>query len=161
MTYRIEPLDLKADRKPFESQSETLNQYFRQQVSQDIKRRVASCFVALSQYDEIAGFYTLAACSVLLDELPEANQKKLPRYPSVPTVLLGRLAVDKKHTGKGLGSVLLADALLRCGRAEIAAYALLVDAKDDAAVAFYRHFGFIPLSQQTHKLFYPLNLFRI
>ena len=80
-----------------------------------MRRRVAACFVALSEDEHIAGFYTLAATGVLLSGLPESTQKQLPRYPTVPAVLLGRLAVDQAFAGQGLGSALLADALHRQG----------------------------------------------
>ena len=59
----------------------------------------------------IAGYYTLASASILLSDLPETLAKKLPRYPSVPAVRMGRLAVSDSFKGKGLGAALLADAL--------------------------------------------------
>ncbi|MNT74146.1 Mycothiol acetyltransferase [compost metagenome] len=102
----------------------------------------------------------MASASVLLDKLPASIAKKLPRDPTVPAVRLGRLAVDKTHRGKGLGGALLADALERAIRAEIAAYALLVDAKDDAAAAFYKHHGFIALPESPLTQFLPLATYR-
>jgi ribosomal protein S18 acetylase RimI-like enzyme len=92
----------------------------------------------------------------LLDQLPSAIQKKLPRYAAVPAVRMGRLAVDKSHRQKGLGSTLLADALTRACRSEITAFALIVDAKDHEAIQFYRHHGFMSLSHQGQSLFLPL-----
>uniref|UniRef100_UPI00046547F0 GNAT family N-acetyltransferase n=1 Tax=Robbsia andropogonis TaxID=28092 RepID=UPI00046547F0 len=86
--------------------------------------------------------------------------KKLPRYPTVSAVRMGRLAVDKSFTGQGLGGALLADALDRAARSEIAAFALMVDAKDDTATAFYRHHGFIPLPDSPCTLFLPLATVR-
>ena len=108
---------------------------------------------------EIAGFYTLAAAGVLLGDLPEVLAKRLPRYPSVPVARIGRLAVDQPYRGRKLGSALLWDAGLRALRSEIAAFALIVDAKDDSAAAFYRHHGFIPLSGQPMHLVLPLASF--
>jgi len=135
-----------------------LDRYFRQQVTQDIRRRVTACFVAVvTASDQIAGYYTLASASVSLPDLPADLAKKLPRYPSIPAVRMGRLAVAERFKGLGLGSGLLADALARALRAEIAAYALIVDAKDDAAVAFYERHGFIPLASQERTLFLPLS----
>jgi hypothetical protein len=116
---------------------------------------VTACFVAVTPEPRIAGFYTLASASLLLADLPVATAKKLPRYPSVPAVRMGRLAVDLAFRGQGLGSALLADALDRAARAEIAAYALVVEAKDDSAAAFYRHHGFIALPDAPMKLFLP------
>jgi hypothetical protein len=89
------PLDVGHDRVLFNSSSEPLDRYFREQVTQDVRRRVAACFVALSEERRIAGFYTLASASLLLADLPVSLGKKLPRYPTVPAVRLGRLAVDQ------------------------------------------------------------------
>lgn len=133
--FRAAPLDTTHDRSVFKSGAGPLDRYFHQQVSQDIRRRVTACFVALdvAQSPRIAGFCTLASSSVLLADLPPETGKKLPRYPSVPAVRMGRLAVDENFKGQGLGSALLVDALARAG---IAALALVVDAKDDAAARF-------------------------
>ncbi|MFZ6643150.1 GNAT family N-acetyltransferase [Undibacterium sp. TC4M20W] len=156
----IVQLDQTHDRKQFNCQSEALNRYFKQQLMQDVKRRVTACFVATDGEGKIAGYYTLASSSVVLTSLPAGVQKKLPRYPSVPVVRLGRLAVDSSFAGKGLGGVLLADALERSVNAQIAAYALVVDAKDDTAAGFYEHFGFIPLPDTPLSLFLPLESVR-
>ena len=144
------------DRTTFNSGSEPLNKYLREQVSQDVRRRVAACFVATTDGRRIAGYYTLASASLLLADLPASASKKLPRYPTVPAVRMGRLAVDQAFKGLGLGGALLADALDRAVRSEIAAYALMVDAKDEAAAAFYRHHGFIALPDSPFTLFLPL-----
>ena len=154
--FRLAPLDAVHDRAAFDSGSEALNRYLREQAGQDIRRRVAACFVALAGESRIAGYYTLASASLLLTDLPAAIGKKLPRYPTVPAVRMGRLAVDREFRGCGLGGALLADALARAARSEIAAYALVVDAKDDTAAAFYRHHGFIALPDSPRILFLPL-----
>lgn len=159
--FRIERFDKSFNRASFKSDSVPLNRYFQEQVTQDIKRKVATCFVALElgggESDKVvAGYYTLASASVLLADLPPATGKKLPRYPTVPAVRMGRLAVDQRYQGQGLGGALLADALARSAQAEIAAFALLVDAKDAAAARFYQHFGFISLPSNALSLFLPL-----
>ena len=133
-----------------------LDRYIREQASQDIRRRVSACFMALNSHRQLLAYYTLASASVLLDQLPSAIQKKLPRYAAVPAVRMGRLAVDKSHRQKGLGSTLLADALTRACRSEITAFALIVDAKDHEAIQLYRHHGFMSLSHQGQSLFLPL-----
>jgi predicted N-acetyltransferase YhbS len=133
-----------------------LDNYLQQRVTQDIRRRVTACFVAVDADQHIAGYYTLASASLPLPDLPAAIGRKLPRYPSVPTVRLGRLAVDVQFKGQGLGGALLADALYRATRSEIAAYAVVVDAKDDQAAAFYSHHGFIALPTAQMTLFLPL-----
>lgn len=144
------------DRTTFNSGSEPLNKYLHEQVSQDVRRRVAACFVATTDGKRIAGYYTLASASLLLPELPPGTGKKLPRYPTVPAVRMGRLAVDQGFKGQGLGGALLADALSRAAGSEIAAFAIMVDAKDETAVAFYRHHGFIALPDSPRTLFLPL-----
>ncbi|HJV00044.1 MAG TPA: GNAT family N-acetyltransferase [Burkholderiaceae bacterium] len=154
--FRLALLDPGHDRAPFRSGSEALDRYLREQVTQDVRRRVAACFVALADDGRIAGYYTLASASVALTDLPVGIVKRLPRYPAVPTVRMGRLAVDQTFQGQGLGAALLVDAIGRAVRAEIAAYALLVDAKDGAAAAFYRHHGFIALPESPLTLFLPL-----
>lgn len=153
--FRVVPLDAAHERTEFRCGSAPLDRYLREQVTQDIRRRVAACFVALTGEQRIAGYYTLASASLLLTELPAGIGKKLPRYPTVPTVRMGRLAVDEAFGGQGLGGALLADALERAIRSEIAAFALMVDAKDDRAAAFYRHHGFIALPDAPLTLFIP------
>ena len=153
---RVLPLDAIHDRTTFSCGSEPLDRYLQQQVTQDIRRRVTACFVALTSEQVVAGYYTLAATSVPLTGLPSGTAKKLPRYPLVPAVRMGRLAVDQKFKGSGLGGALLADALHRAFVSDIAAYAMLVDAKDDKAAAFYKHHGFIPLPDSPLSLFLPL-----
>lgn len=154
---RLEVLDATHDRTTFACGSVQLDRYLREQVTQDVRRRVATCFVALTDERRIAGYYTLASSSVPLSDLPIETAKKLPRYPSVPTVRLGRLAVDHLFKGQGLGGALLADAVDRAARAEIAAYAVIVNAKDEEAVTFYRHHGFITLPDSPLTLFLPLS----
>ncbi len=158
--FLLAPLDIAQDRTKFCSDSEPLNRYLREQATQDIRRRVAACFVALADGHRIAGYYTLASASLLLSDLPVSIGKKLPRYPTVPAVRMGRLAVDQAFKGQGLGGALLADALERAARSEIAAFALMVDAKDEAAAAFYRHHGFIALPDLPLTLFLPLATVR-
>lgn len=153
--FRIERLNAQHNRAPFDFGVEALNRYLRQQARQDERRRVTACFLAIDK-THIAGYYTLASASLLLDELPNELGRRLPRYPTVPAVRLGRLAVDRRFQGLGLGGALLADAIERSIRSEIAAYALVVDAKDEVAVRFYRHHGFLALFGAADKLFLPL-----
>jgi GNAT superfamily N-acetyltransferase len=154
--FRIVLLNAEHDRSTFGCGSTPLDSYLRQQVTQDSRRRITACFVALNADSRIAGYYTLASASLLLSALPADIGKKLPRYPSVPAVRLGRLAVDQDFQGQGLGGALLADALDRAIRSEIAAYAMVVNAKDDRAAMFYQHHGFIILPMAKMTLFLPL-----
>jgi ribosomal protein S18 acetylase RimI-like enzyme len=156
--FRLEPLSNKHNRTIFRCGVEALDRYFREQATQDIRRRISNCFVAADQRTgEVAGFYTLAAASVSLTELPPTITKRLPRYPVFPAIQIGRLAVDSRYQGRGVGSGLLADATLRSARAEPAAFMLLVDAKNDSAAAFYRKFGFSPFASRPLTLFLPIT----
>jgi ribosomal protein S18 acetylase RimI-like enzyme len=154
--FLLAPLDTVHDRTKFHCDSEPLNRYLREQATQDIRRRVAACFVALADGQRIAGYYTLASASLYLADLPASTIKKLPRYPTVPAVRMGRLAVDHEFKGQGLGGALLADALERAARSEIAAFVLVVDAKDEAAADFFKHHGFMALPDSPLTLFLPL-----
>jgi GNAT superfamily N-acetyltransferase len=158
--YRIEPLGKNHDRTPFCCGSAVLDRYLQQQARQDAEKRVAAPFV-LTQPPalRVIGYCTLSASVVNADELPVSLAKKLPRYPQLPVTLLGRLAIDQASKGQGIGQFLLMDALRRSlqAAAGIAAMAVLVDAKDDAAEAFYRHFSFLPLQEQPRRLFLPMK----
>lgn len=154
--FVLSKLSAEHDRTRFASDAPPLNRYLREQATQDMRRRVAACFVATTPEGHIAGYYTLASASIWLNDLPASTMKQLPRYPSVPAVRMGRLAVDQAFKGQRLGSALLADALARAAHAEIAAFALIVDAKDEAAAAFYLHHGFIALPQTPLTLVLPL-----
>ena len=155
--FVTEPLDKKHDRSSFCCGSDALGRYFKERATQDIRRRVAGCFVAADTHGTVAGFYTLAAASVALDALPEGFAKGLPRYPVVPAMLIGRLAVALEHQGKGLGTALIADAVVRADRLGIGAFALIVDAKDERAKAFYETIGFVALPGQPLRLCIPIE----
>jgi ribosomal protein S18 acetylase RimI-like enzyme len=105
---------------------------------------------------QVAAYYTIAATSVPLVDLPRDEAKRLPRYPTVPAVRIGRLAVGEKFQGRGLGGALLVDAARRTLQAAPAAYALVVDAKNDQAVAFYQRYLFRPVVDRPRTLFLPL-----
>lgn len=117
---------------------------------------MAAPFVLLLPDGTIGGYYTLSSTSVQLAELPEQTVRKLPRYPLVPATLLGRLAVDRRQQGRGYGRFLLADALYRAARSEIASFAMIVDVKDENARRFYERESFLPLPDQPMKLFRPM-----
>jgi GNAT superfamily N-acetyltransferase len=154
--YRTEALSASHERSRFRSGVEELDRYLREQAGQDSRRQIASVFVAVDRGTAaLHGFYTLSMASVLLGDLPEALARKLPRYPSVPAVRLGRLAVDEAATGQGLGAYLLMDAMARSLRSEVAWAVFLVESKSQSSTSFYAHFGFQPFLDEERRLFLP------
>jgi GNAT superfamily N-acetyltransferase len=156
----VEPLGRQHDRSVFHCGEEALDRYLRQQARQDADKRVAAPFVAVSPPDKrVLGYYTLSASVLTLADLPDELARKLPRYPQLPVTLLGRLAVDQATKGQGLGEHLLLDALHRSlmHADQIAAIAVVVDAKSEGAARFYGHFGFKPLQAHPRKLFVPMT----
>lgn len=145
------------DRDGFSCGSEPLNRYLQTQAGQDGKRRVAACFLAIENATGVvAGYYTLSACHVQLADIGPDWQKKLPRYPAVPGVRLGRLAIDLRYQGRKLGIALLTNAVARALRSDIAAHLLVVEAKDDVAAGFYRHHAFRADPCEPLRLYAPL-----
>jgi predicted GNAT family N-acyltransferase len=158
--FSVEILADQPGRSDFDCGVEPLDRYFHEQVGQDIRRRATACYVAVeAETRRIAGYYTLAASGVPLAEMPDSLIKRLPRYPLVPVARMGRLAVDLRFRGSKLGAALLWDAAMRAARSEMAVFGLVVDAKDAAAEAFYRHHGFIALSA-ARQLLMPLAKMR-
>ncbi len=158
--FRVVPLGDGFNRTDFRCGSAPLDHYFHCPVAQNIRRHITASFIAVDADQRMAGHYTLASTSIVLGDLPSEVAKKRPRYPTVPAVRMGRLAVDERHKGIGLGGALLADALARIGKAEIAAFAMLVDAKDESAAAFYRHHGLIALPSSPLTLFLSMASIR-
>ena len=148
------------DRRGFDCGVDALNDYLQRYADQHRRRGVSSVFVLTDSEDpaRILGYYTLSAAEVESNVLSTIEQKRLPRYP-IPCFRLGRLAVDRREKGRGLGRLLLGCAVDRClkAREQVAAYALVVDAKDDAARQFYLHHGFIGFSDSPMSLYIPLN----
>ena len=161
--WRVVPLDSKAhDRTAFSCGAPALDRYIREHASQDVKRDIARVFVAVrAGAPTVCGYYSLSATSFQRESLPADQAKRLPRYP-VPAALLGRLAVDDRAKGVGLGAFLLMDALNRLLLATqtLAVHAVVVDAKDDAAAAFYRKYGFVPFSGPERRLILPMATIR-
>jgi len=146
------------DRSGFDSGTPELDEYLKQRARQDIRRRISGCYIAVDPSSAmIAGYYTISACHVRLTDLPDAWRKKLPRYPNIPAVLVGRLAVDRRFRGRKIGSGLIVDAATRSMRAEVVVNLMVVDAKDDAATRFYRHHGFVENPDNPKQLFVPLK----
>ncbi len=158
-SVRIEPLGSDRNRAAFDCGNESLDRYIRTQASQDIRRGIARVFVAVTpgEPNRIAGFFTLSAAWVMASDLPPDAAKRLPRHP-IPAALVGRLAVDRGFARRGLGSILLADAVNKTlAAAETVAMAvIIVDPIDDAARAFYAAFGFHSLQGPRQQMFLTL-----
>lgn len=142
------------DKSGFACGEAALDTYLQRQASQDMKRGFATVIVARAETDPntIIGYYTLSAASVLLDSVPEEMARKMPRYPNVPAIRLGRLAVASTMQGKHIGSLLVLDALRRSCRNELAWALFLVDAKDERVAAFYERFLFQRFAENSLHL---------
>lgn len=156
----IELLGKKHIRKDFDCGKELLNNYLKNQVGQDIKRKLSACFVLTeNETNCILGYYTLSNNSIPLSCFPEQIKRKFPQsYESIPTTLLGRLAIDNKYKGKGLGKILLIDALRRSYdiSKEIGSFAVVVDPIDRQAELFYEKYDFIKLPD-SEKMFIAIK----
>lgn len=158
----VEPLARNHEREAFDCGIPTLNDYLHRQATQDVRRGVSRVYVARNRnLSRVLGYYTLSATSFGKKNLPEAEARRLPHYP-IPAALLGRLAVDRSCQGQGLGKYLLFDAFHRMLQAAemLAVYALVVDAKDDKARAFYEHYGFLRFPNTLSRLFIPVETLR-
>ncbi|HEX5414441.1 MAG TPA: GNAT family N-acetyltransferase [Chloroflexota bacterium] len=158
--FRFEVLSKDHNRTEFSCGVDELDRYFQQQAGQDQRRNLAVPHVLVdTRENRIAGYYTLSSLSVLPGSVPSDASRRLARYSTVPTILLGRLAVDRSYRGQGLGKLLLMDALrrsLEISNQQVGAWAVVVDAKDDQARSFYEHYGFIRFLDDAYRLFLPM-----
>lgn len=161
--YRFGQLDLQEDRSGFSCGNEQLDNYFRRQAGQDVRRGLAAVYVMHDiASSEVAGYYTLSACSIDPGDLPEAMTRRFPRYREFPAILLGRLAISTNFQGKGFGRRLLVNALRRAHEEslQLGAIAVVVDAIDDDAIAFYQYHDFQLYQHDTRRLFIPMQTIR-
>jgi GNAT superfamily N-acetyltransferase len=151
----IEPLGKHHDRAAFTCGQDDLDDWFRRRASQDERRNVARVFVATDEAFGIVGFYSLSSFMLGFESLPEEVARKLPRYDAIPAALIGRLARAERMRGQGIGELLLADAIRRILGAgkSLAVFAIVVEAKDERATAFYKGFGFRPFPLHPDRLF--------
>lgn len=156
--FAAKPLE-KEDRTSFTCGRDSLDHYFRTRIGQDVRRRIATAFIVLHKPTAtVAGFYTLSAAQVPFTDLDEDWRRSLPRYPTLPAVLVGRLAVDRRFQGQGLGGALLTDAASRAIRSDIGAHFLIVDALDEDAARFYQHHGMRHIADTDNRFFIPLSV---
>ncbi len=155
MGFIIERLGKDHDRAVFGCGQSELDDWFRRRASQDERRDIARVFVAVDGALGVVGFYSLSSFTLAFDDLPDEIARKLPRYNAIPVALIGRLARDERVRGQGIGELLLADAVRRIlgVRNTLAVFAVVVDAKDERAVTFYREFGFRPFPLNPRRLF--------
>jgi GNAT superfamily N-acetyltransferase len=141
----------------FDCGQEALNRFLVRYAFQNQQAEASQTYVALTG-DEVVGFYTLVVAQVEYADAPQRLGKGLAKHP-IPLMLLARLAVAASWQGKGLGSGLLKDAMLRTVQAaDIAGIrAIAVHAKDDDGRAFYERFGFVPAPTDPYHLFVLLK----
>lgn len=154
-TVRIDPITRGHEREQFQCGNLFLNTYLHRYARQNSEKGLAKAYVMTLMDDrKVIGYYTLSASHVLFEHAPPDLVRSLPRYP-VPTARIGELAIDTDHQGKGLGAILLLDALHRvCATAEsIGILAIVVDAIDASAARFYRHFGFEDFAPGARQLY--------
>lgn len=161
--FKIERLENKHIKDKFKCGLYALDHYLKTQASQDVKKNISVAYVVTGHgSEEVLGYYTLSSIGIFSGELPEEVIKELPRYPILPGILLKRLAVDENEQRKSIGSYLMLDALKRSIEVsnQIGIVAVVVEAKNENAVAFYKNYGFIVLPDNGHRLFLPLSTIR-
>jgi len=150
-------LEKNHNRKNFTCGIDELDNYLKQYANQDIKKRLAVCYVIADKDNDVIGYYTLSSNSIELSDIPEELAKSL-KYTEIPVIIIGRLAVHQDFQGNKLGQTLLIDALKRI--VEISAlvgnHAVIVDPINDIAEKFYSKFGFISL-KTSKRMFLPLK----
>lgn len=153
-------LDKSHNRKHFDCEEASLTTYLKTQVSQDVRKGLAACFVAINEKKEVTGYYTLSSESLGREIIPERYINQVPMNYNAPVILLGRLACHSVSKGTGLGEYLLLDALFRSHRLSkesIGAMAVVVDPINQKAIQFYTKYGFEQLPQ-SGKMFLPMKV---
>ncbi|MBI4821785.1 MAG: GNAT family N-acetyltransferase [Deltaproteobacteria bacterium] len=160
-TSHVEPEDAAAD---FDSGVHALDDFLRRHAVPNADRGIGKTFVLRSaegtaNAPRVLGFYTLSMAQITREALPKEERPGLPRYP-MPVALVGRLAVDRRAQGRGVGGRLLVDALIRVAGAatDVGCLGVIVDAKDEKARHFYEHFGFSELEPEVwpRRMYLPM-----
>ena len=161
MMFRLSILNKSHNRTHFDCGKESLNIYLKHQASQDIKKKLAVCFVLIDKSDIVIGYYTLSNSSIPQKDIPIEFSRKFPKsYTSISVTLLGRLAIDKSVLGQGLGEYLLMDALKESytvSKNVIGSVAVIVDPIDSDATTFYEKYDFT-LLPGSGKMFLSMNV---
>ena len=155
MAFVIESLGKHHNRTAFSCGQTDLDDWFHRRAGQDERRNIARVFVASDDSLGVIGFYSLSSFTLSLTDLPDEIAHKLPSYDAIPAALIGRLARDVRVRGRRIGELLLADAVRRilAASSTLAVFAIVVDAKDEAAAAFYEEFGFRAFPLRPDRLF--------
>lgn len=159
MNYLTVPLHSSYKKEKFSCGKSLLDSYLHKQAKQDVKRKLSACFILPDEENNVKGYYTLSSGSIERMSLPEEIINKLPAsYYDLPVILLGRLAVNLGEQGRGIGEMLLLDALKRCYTAslQIGTMAVVVDPLDQQAVEFYEKYEFIHLPD-SGKMFLAMT----
>ena len=161
MALKIAFLDAKKhQRDRFNCGVDSLDRYLTKYANQDLKRKATTVFVLIdSPSNNVIAYYTLSAFTLEATELEPKIAKKLPRYPLLPAIMLGRLAVDRNYRGQKLGQLMLVDALKRAYIAtqQIASTAVVVEAIDSNAVSFYQKYGFVNFKSNPNLLYLTMG----
>jgi predicted GNAT family N-acyltransferase len=161
MTLKSELFDKRRHiRSGFCCGNHSLDNYIRKQASQDLERKISTVFILVDEPDfHILAYYTLSSYTVNITDLDEDMANRLPRYPRLPATLLGRLAVDNRHKGKGYGELMLVDALIKALNAsvQVASLAVIAEALDEKGVNFYIKYGFRQFKHEPMKLYLPMK----
>ena len=158
MTFETYILEKRHKRDTFSCEQSSLTTYLKVQVSQDVRKKLALCFVMVDKQNNVIGYYTLSNSSISKDVVPPEIQKKLG-YKAIPVTLLGRLARDEHYKGLGIGEFLLMDALRRSVQAsdnQSASFAVVTDPIDSFAEKFYAKYGFKKL-EGSQRMFLPMK----
>lgn len=160
MRYFTEPLNSLHKKQEFHCRKILLDNYLHKQAKQDVKRKLAVCFILADEANNVQGYYTLSNLGLDRNIVPEEIKRKMPQsYKHLPVTLLGRLAIDENFHGQGLGKLLLLEALKRSYQVAstfIGSMAVIVDPIDEAAISFYKKWGFTTLSD-SEKMFLPMK----
>lgn len=162
-TAVFEPLGKHHDRAAFACGNDDIDAYLQNLATQDERRNLARVFVLVGREPgHIAGFYSLTNTRIDIGELPEGQARRLPHGRVIPGALIGQLARSLDQKGQDIGEILLIDPLKRIvGASETSAvYAVVVDAIDEKAVAFYERVGFIKFPKIPQRLFLPIETAR-
>lgn len=157
----IEPLDpSKHVREAFDCTVPELNTYLKERANKEAKQNISKTYIAHSEIEPqtIIGYYTISSYSVVLEALPSTLTKRLPNYPYVPAILIGRLAVDVRYHNQGFGRRLLVNALQKAHKLsqEITILAVIVHAKNNDVADFYKQYGFSSFPDESLHLFLPI-----